>query len=103
MNENLQKAIHDCAEAAERLGTALYEEACEAEQRLQAMLPESMEDLNAALSSISAAFDEIMALAFDRTETKRKERNKWRRCSSVRVPVFLYDKRGKVHRCRNNC
>lgn len=103
MDENLQKAIQDCAESAERLGTALYEGACEAAQRLQAILSESMEDLNAALSSISAAFGEIIALAFDRTEARRNERMHWSRPSSVRLPALFLDRRKVVHHCRNTC
>lgn len=103
MDENLQKAIHDCAEAAERLGTALYEEVCEAVQSLQAMFSESMEELNEALSSISAAFDEIMALAFDKSEARQKERMHWARLSSVRLPALFLDRRKAVHHCRNTC
>lgn len=103
MDENLEKAIHDMALAAEQLGAAFYEEICEAAQHIQAMFSESMEELDAALSAVSAAYDEIMALAFDRIDERRKERKKWRRVSSVRVPALFIDRRKAVYHCRNSC
>lgn len=103
MDENLEKAIHDMALAAERLGTAFYEEVCEAAQHIQAMFSERMEELNEALSAVSAAYDEIMSLAFDRSDERRKERKKWRRVSSVRVPALFVDRRKTVYHCRNAC
>lgn len=103
MDENLEKAIHDMALAAERLGTALYEEVCEAAEHLAAVFCKSAEDLNEALAEAAAIHDEIMALAYDRSEARQKERRKWTRVSSVPLKPLFLDRRKTVHHCRNTC
>lgn len=103
MDENLEKAIHDTALAAERLGTALYEEVCEAAEHLAAVFSRSYEELETALAVVASAYDEIMALAYDRSEARQKERRKWTRVSSVPLKHLFLDRRKTVHHCRNTC
>lgn len=103
MDENLERAIHDTALATERLGAALYEEVCEAAEHLAAVFSRAFEDLEAALAAVASAYDEIKALAYDRSEARQKERKKWARVSSVPLKPLFLDRRKAVHHCRNTC
>lgn len=98
MDDGLEKAIGACNDAFYELGKSIFEAARDMGERMKEELSD-IDKLYQSLCDIDTFVDELMKKIKDRSA----ERKKWRRCSSVRVFTFLYDKRGKVHRCRNNC
>lgn len=98
MDDKLQKAIHNLAVEAERLGTAFYESVCEAARELSEAFGDLAEMYDESIESASTFINEVIKKLYERG----KERRKWL-VKSVSIRPLLLDKRRKCHRCRNNC
>lgn len=99
MDDELQKAIHNLAVEAERLGTAFCESVCEFAKALSEAFADFGEMHEESIEYFATFIDEVIQKLHER----EKERGKWRYVKSVPIRPLLLYKRGKVYRCRNNC